>query len=298
MQRKMYAVLAGAVFSSFGMSASGSVNLGSIMPLGDAITEGRYITGFIPGGWRDPFYQDATEQGLTFQYSGLLTDNSTSLLTATNEMYHSGYTGDEIDADPANGVGGIDDEWNDEIVPQILQHPDWGGLPNWILLMVGSHDIIVGHSAALIGQRYLGLLADIHADDPTAHVLCGSLPPDLDPTIPAGAVDAANIAIAQAVSEAQQSGWDDTFVDVGNSFTAADMIDVYHPDQEGDDLLGAAWLNAVETYTSPVPEPSSLFGLAVCGAISLSRRRRKQNRRTGSVQRLDRAMAINVFADT
>jgi GDSL-like Lipase/Acylhydrolase family/PEP-CTERM motif len=274
MQRRICSVLAGAMISSIGMSAFGSANLGFIMPLGDAVTEGRYITGFIPGSWRDPFYQDATTQGLTFQFAGLLTDNSTPLLTATNEMYHCGYTGDEIDADPANGVGGIDDEWDDDIVPTFDQHPDWGGLPNWILLMVGSHDVIVGHSAALIGQRYLGLLSDLHADDPTAHVLCGSLPPILDPTIPAGAVPAANAAIYQAVMDAQQLGWDDTFVDVGNSFTAADMIDVYHPNQEGDDLLGAAWLNAVVNYTSPVPEPSSMCALGIGGAIALIRRRR------------------------
>jgi hypothetical protein len=274
MQRKTCAILAGAVVSSIGVSAFGSINLGSIMPLGDAITEGRYVTGFIPGGWRDPFYQDATAAGYTFQYSGLLTDNSTPLLTAANEMYHAGYTGDEIDADPANGVGGIDNEWNDDIVPQNNQNPEWGGLPNWILLMVGSHDVIVGHSPALIAQDYLGLLSDIHAADPTAHVLCSSLPLDLDPTIAAGAVPAANAAIYQAVQEAQQSGWDDTFVDVGNSFTAADMIDYYHPDQEGDNLMGAAWLNAVETYTSPVPEPASIFALVICGTIPLTRRRR------------------------
>jgi hypothetical protein len=41
MQRRIISLLAGAMVSFIGMSAFVAINLGSVMPLGDAVTEGR-----------------------------------------------------------------------------------------------------------------------------------------------------------------------------------------------------------------------------------------------------------------
>ena len=146
--------------------------------------------------------------------------------------------------------------------------------------MAGSSDVAVGNEAGA-GERYAGLLSDIHASDPTAHAICGSIPPDL--AVPASDVTAFNLEVQQDAAADAALGWDVTFADVGNSYTAADMTDDYHPNQQGNNLLGAAWLNAVENYTSPDAVPEPAIGAAMLLAICTLGRRRSTsaNRRPG-----------------
>jgi hypothetical protein len=241
-------------------------NLGTILPLGDSLTSGQTISTYIPGGYRDPFYQDAVAAGLTMQFVGTTTFNSTPLLDSTNQNEYCAYAGYEIDSDPSLGRGGIDDTYKSLVIGQDdLQ-------PNWILLWAGASDISVGNVAGF-GTRYAGLLSDIHADDPAAKVICGSLPPDL--AEPTSDVTTANQEIQADVAADQLLGWNVDFSDIGSSYTSADMIDVYHPDQVGDDLAGAAWLAAIQNYsnTSQVPEPASIGIIASAGLLLLRRRR-------------------------
>ena len=237
------------------------------MPIGDSITIGQYgaYPYFTPGGYREAFYQDALSQGITFQFQGPVATNPTADLTVANQQYYLGYTGQTIVQ--------LQADYDSEATETN------GDFENYFLLMAGPSDIALGDDPLAASVRYAAFVADLRANDPTADIICGGIGPDQQEPV-ANQLDF-NSDIQQVVYQDQLLGWNVDYSDVGGSYTTADMIDLLHPNQTGDNLLGAAWLSAVENYSNTsqiaVPEPASLTVIAVASLLALGRRRLRRS---------------------
>ena len=243
-----------------------SINLGNILPLGDSITQGLNTTPYPTlGAWRLPFYQDATNAGDSMQFVG--TSNATSDPTLINagQAYHDGHSGYEINNDNTTGRGGIDELFKSQVVGHIA-------VPNYVMLMIGTNDVYFGSGISTIGQRYMGLLTDIHTAYPSAKIICSSIIPDY---ATAGNANVAadrltlNSDIQADVSTAQSDGWPVYFVDAGNQVPANDYIDQIHPNAAGDAIIGQAFFNAaVAIAPPPAHSVQVISGFNVSGSVN------------------------------
>lgn len=216
-----------------------TVSLGNIMPMGDSITEGNTGVGYMAGGYRQALYAHLTGDGFAPHFVGNSTVNPSAALTATGNAAHNGYSGYRIDQ-IENGV--VNSNWMD-------------ANPDIVLLQIGTNDIAQNYDLSAAPDRLDALIGDMIARKPNARIVVAKIPGCQDAAFD-GQVQAYNAAIAQKVTARAQSGQNVSMVDMYSELnysrqtTAAGVslyADAWHPSQTGYDIMGEAWVNAVET---------------------------------------------------
>jgi len=255
--------------------ASPPVNLGSIMPLGDSITDGyQSVAG---SGYRYPLYTALQNAGFTSTFVGSATDNAGPL--PADQQHQEGHSGYVIEAkdptDPtSSGRSGILDNLNSYIGSA-------GANPNYILLDIGINDVDLNYDPGTPqgseqGARLAALINAISNKTtglrPNAHLIVA----EIGPTQTASEnilVQDYNHYVALDVAAAQAAGENVSMVDMYDALNpAVDLADNLHPNDAGYAIMANVWLNGIESLQS-VPEPSC-FALLALGSVTLLGRRR------------------------
>ena len=244
-------------------SSAAADQLGKIMPLGDSISAGY----FVSGGYRDPLARDLTAAGHSFQFVGSNTEWPTQYLSDRSQTHHEGHSGYVITGG-TSGRSGLTDNLSSWIGTS-------GGkvMPDTVLLMIGTNDIDLNYSVAGAPTRMNNLINMLI--DPTtglcrqARLIVAGITRIGDAGKDANAV-AFNSAVSQLVQNHQALGQNISFVDMHAVLTAADMADALHPNQSGYNKMGDAWSAAIS-----VPEPGSTV-LLLGGAFGMLLRRRNR----------------------
>lgn len=252
-------------------AASVSINLGTIMPLGDSITDGS-----VPGGYRDPLYTDLTNAGYSFSFVGSATDNSTTLLTDHSDQHHEGNSGYVIEnkasQDPnagGTGDGGIMDNVDTWL-------GSGGANPNYILLMIGTNDVRLDYYLSEAPSRLSTLISMISDPKtglrPNAKLIVAQITPFGSGSVSTNTeAQAFNAAIPGIVATDQAAGMHVSYVNMYGALNPSTDIgsDNIHPVQSGYNKMATVWLGGIE---AAVPEPVSA-GIVLVGAGMLLGRR-------------------------
>jgi lysophospholipase L1-like esterase len=239
-----------------------SVSLGKIMPLGDSITAGNYVS----GGYRAPLYDLLQAGGYTSQYVGTQTTWPTTGLTTAHQINHEGHSGYIIEQDSYGFTrSGIADNIAGWIGPY-YENPDI------ILLMIGTNDMYLNfdvanaparlsHLISLISDKVTGLC-------PNAKLYVASLTPSTNSAAETR-IRAFNAALPGLIAQHQSLGENVYFVNMHDALNTGMLSDELHPNQQGYNVMAQTWYNAI------TPEPASI-ALLGCGALIGLRRRTRR----------------------
>ncbi len=203
----------------------GDGDLGTVLLLGDSITEG------FPHAYRYPLWRALTEDGYRFDFVGLQSSPGWTEQTATID-------GRPFDADHA----GVTGQWTFELgerLPYLLAELP---APDLVLLHSGTNDIAGGADPATVGRETAAIVAQLRAANPEVRVLLALI-------IPVFGEPEANEGIAALNAEltalaAGTPGVD--VVDHNTDFDAdANYIDEFHPSAAGATEMANRWLDAI-----------------------------------------------------
>ncbi len=261
-----------------GASAAHADNLGKIWLVGDSITSGFTIA----GAYRPRLYTDLTNAGDSFLFVGSATNDSTTLLNNAGQNHQDGHSGYAI-ATALNTNGTTRQGIYNNINSYYNTVSSTQGVPNTILLMIGTNDINSNIDPTNAPARLDLLVSRIMSLDPTAHLFVASITPakqgntymDAGMTNLAASIQTYNAAIPGIVAEHDALGQNVSFVDMYSALTLSDLgSDGLHPNATGYAKIGDTWASAV--LAAAVPEPSS-YALMLLGGVPLlcfvSRRR-------------------------
>lgn len=189
-----------------------------VMPLGDSITDGYNV----PGGYRINLWAALEERGDRIEFVGNQ-ENGPPELPDRNHQGHSGWRIDELH----RRVG----DWLETAEPDV------------ILLLIGTNDIVQGHSLDTAPARLNALIDELFRHRPQAQIFVGSIPP-IDEVNLNARVEAYNQAIAQNIQARQSQGDRLTFVDLYSGLTPEDLADGIHPNRQGHDKIAQMWYEA------------------------------------------------------
>jgi lysophospholipase L1-like esterase len=203
-----------------------------LLPMGDSITyQGLYIS---------PLMTNLAIHG----YSPTLIANEG----------HGGYTIDMLRANIAT----------------YLNHPNVNTSNTYILLMVGVNDVsyyLMGQeNIATAPSRLGGLIGDIRADAPLAHVIVAQISPDT-----AAGFDAPIRQFNQNIVPVIAGlGPNVSMVDMYTPFQPNPQIyltDTVHPNQLGGNLMAGVWYQGIAVATVPEPGALALASIAAGGLL-------------------------------
>lgn len=205
----------------------------NLLPLGDSITAyGLYINPLM----------------------NTLTNNGYSPTLIANEG-HGGYTIDMLRGN----------------ITTYLNHPNVNRSDTTILLMVGINDVsyyLMGmEDITTAPSRLGGLIGDIRANAPSAHLIVAQVSPDtaagFDPVVRQFNQDIVPIV--------QSFGPGVSMVDMYTPFQPDPQIylsDTVHPNQAGGDLMAGVWYQGIRAVSTPEPGTSSMMiSLLVMGVV-------------------------------
>jgi lysophospholipase L1-like esterase len=153
-----------------------------------------------------------------------------------------------------------------------LDHPNVNADNTYILLMVGVNDLYSGVDPPSAPERLNGLISDVRAIAPLAHLIAAQISPDtlawMDPLVRQYNHDIVPVIQAYGTSV--------RLVDMYTPFQPNPQFylsDTVHPNQLGGDLMATIWYDGI----TAVPEPSALALLtgAVVGMLAYAWRKRK-----------------------
>jgi len=231
----------------------------TILPLGDSITLG----GSVPGGWRDPLYQQLNSTSLPYTFVGSQSTNVSTYLTSVSDPFHDGFSGSLI---------------NNLSVPVSNDLPTYH--PNDVLLQVGINDIIVGRTLLQNETDITNLVTGIFNTQPTVHLYIASILPNLNLSLNSQ-IQSYNAFISGTLVPTELGlGKNITFVDQYANFvdgTGAPISSLFyisdptHPSAAGYLLMANTWFEAI---TAPEPSSVILLGLGGIGLMICLMRRR------------------------
>jgi fibronectin type 3 domain-containing protein/lysophospholipase L1-like esterase len=199
-----------------------------IMPLGASYTHGWNV----PGGYRIELERLLRGGRHIFNFAGAMRNGPDSLESKQHQG-HPGYRIDEI----SSSIDSI-----------LTANP-----AEFVLLLVGTNDILQDYQLATAPQRLGTLMDQITAKLPSTHLLVGTLPPLTDPGLNAK-VQAFNAELPGIVAGKVAQGKKVHLVDMYSRLTLTHVSDDgVHLTTAGYDIVGAAWFETLEPLLPPRP---------------------------------------------
>jgi lysophospholipase L1-like esterase len=215
--------------ASSGVTALPSAGKILIMPLGDSITYGQGSTHL--NGYRLALWQHLIAAGIQVTFVGSEHGGSMPFSESANE----GHPGWRIAQISTHVVGWL----------QTYK-------PDYILLQIGTNDIVYHDHLAQAPARLQALLDTITRTLPDATVLVAEITPLAPPR--AALVEAYNSTIPGIVLAEAAQGKHVEMVDMHDAFPPSDLIpDKIHPDDAGYALMANAWYRALYPLLRPIP---------------------------------------------
>ena len=242
--RKAAIALAAAAMLAHGVFAATL----KIMPLGDSITYGQ---GWDPhGGYRAVLREKLVAAGYSVDYVGTQTGNR-GTLSESGDIQHEGH--------PGYGVNQI-----------ATALPGWSAMvdgPNVILLLIGTNNCNTDHSTVMV---WLGeLLDEIKRIQPSAHVVCGTIPPFLNGSEVGSNnvwVEDHNTLVRAEVARRAGNGDRISLADIYPVVSPTEgMNDDRHPNEAGYRAMAQVWFDAIE---AAFPDPAAAGGEVDLAAVS------------------------------
>ncbi len=212
-----------------------------ILPLGDSITWG---VGDEPNaGYRGPLFGLAVAAGREVTFTGSLTNGPTTVSGQSFPQKNEGHSGWGISrvTPYSNGNAGIATR-----IPSPALSSGSGGLPNIILLHIGTNDQ-GSFTAGQMTSDLAGLIDQLIANAPDAYVVVAQI-------IPLGygtndVIRTYNQSIPGLVQERSAAGKHIAVVDMFTGFDAGTMLgsDDIHPNTAGYSFMANRWYSAVGT---------------------------------------------------
>lgn len=208
-----------------------------VLPLGDSITYGVGDEG--NGGYRGPLFAAAVAAQQSMTFTGSLSngpDIVSGQLFPKNNEGHSGW-GISTVTQYSGGVAGIA-----TLIPIPAFATTSGGVPNVILLHIGTND--VGNStAAQMSDRLAGLIDEIVAAAPEALLVVAEITPLAWAT---STINSYNATIPGLVQARAAAGKHVMLADMNTGFTST-MIgsDGIHPNGMGYKFMADRWYSVI-----------------------------------------------------
>lgn len=233
----------------------------NIMPLGNSITRGD--PAITPGAYRTSLWSLLQAGGYDVDFVGTQQQGPTELPDQDHEG-HSGYRIRQIiEGFDEDGVDGIED-WLDQLVIA-------GDIPDIVLLMIGTNNILQGQVYRNSAPTDLADLIDLLAAElPGARIITSTITPlTFSDPIWDQRVQQFNALIPGIVAQKVSEGKNVSFADI---YSALDPVvdisdDHAHPTASGYNKAAQVWYDAI------VPEPTSLALLSAGVLASLFYRR-------------------------
>ncbi len=210
-----------------------------ILPLGDSITYGVNDEG--NAGYRGPLFASVVAAGQKITFTGSLSDGPSTVSGQTfprNNEGHSGWGISEVNPN-SGGSAGLT-----TVIPSPAFASGSGGLPNIILLHIGTNDQGT-YSAAQVTSDLTGLIEKIIADAPDALLVVAQI-------IPLGygtnaVIKAYNQAIPAIVQQRAAAGKHIMLVDMYTGFNTSTMLgsDSIHPNSTGYKFMADHWYSVI-----------------------------------------------------
>lgn len=210
-----------------------------VLPLGDSITFGVNDEG--NGGYRGPLFSLTVAASQQATFTGSLTNGPTTVagkpFPQRNEG-HSGWGISEVTPYSNNNAG----------IATLLPNPAFssgsGGLPNIILLHIGTNDQ-GSYSAAQMTKDLSGLLDKLTSNAPDAYLVVAQI-------IPLGygsndVIKTYNQSIPGLVQQRAVAGKHITMIDMFTGFDASTMLgsDKIHPNSTGYKFMADRWYSVI-----------------------------------------------------
>ena len=211
-----------------------------ILPFGDSITFGVNDEG--NAGYRGPLFADVVAAGQKITFTGSLSDGPTTVSGQSfpkNNEGHSGWGISEVNPNSGGNAGII------TVIPSPAFASGSGGLPNIILLHIGTNDQ-GSFSATQMISDLGGLIDKVVADAPDALLVVAQI-------IPLGygtnsVIKAYNQALPGLLQPRVAAGKHIVLVDMYTGFTTSTMLgsDNIHPNSTGYKFMADHWYAAIK----------------------------------------------------
>ena len=255
------AIATASTLSAINPATAASFN---ILPFGDSITAGTHEVGEYPGAYRIKLWEKLNEKFKDINFVGTRQNGPTKDF----DQDHSGYGGLTINGLADDNAGRTYPGFT-SVVNTLKGNNQ---IPNLVLLMAGTNDLLGGDSAETAKMELKNLLGRITTSFTNAQVLVSSIPPfDTSGSKFDGRADNSNLnqnkqqekeekakANAGQVALFNKSISDIakdkdfanvSFVNVGGSLGTGDLVsDGVHPTQAGYAKLGNKWFSAIEPF--------------------------------------------------
>ncbi|QOV90306.1 SGNH/GDSL hydrolase family protein [Humisphaera borealis] len=231
-----------------------TIQLGTILPLGDSITWGYEDKKLPTGGYRSRLYDKLAAAGAGFTYAGSENDPFDSSLQAPKLTRHEGHGAFRTDQVAGNLLGvapgsNVSSNNGGHWLDGTASHPAIN--PQIVLLHIGTNDILQKIAPATAAANLDSIIKTLTDARPTAKIFVSTIIPTLDAT-KMTALKQYNDLLKQVVAKYKALGKKVTLVDMYTQFVDATgapraslFSDSVHPTRAGYDKIGDAWSAAI-----------------------------------------------------
>jgi lysophospholipase L1-like esterase len=200
-----------------------------ILPLGDSITWGIQYD----GAYRVELFSKAVAAGQNITFTGSLSNGPTTVSGKPFPKKNEGHSGWTIDQDAS-------------LIPSPAVDTSSGGIPNIILLMIGTNDVYASSGQSTMSNRLGTLLDKIIDAAPDALLVVAKITPLTIGNYTA-TIKTYNDAIPGLVQKRAAAGKHVILADMNTGFNTSTMMstDGVHPNQTGYNFMGDQWYSVI-----------------------------------------------------
>jgi lysophospholipase L1-like esterase len=191
------------------------------LPFGDSIT---YGLGFA-GSYRVELFDKATMAGQHITFLGSLMNGPAMVAGMTFPKQNEGHSGWKID----------------QMLP-LIPMPALQVIPDVILVMIGTNDVVQNDNLANAPMRLGALLDKLIGAAPNALLVVATLTP-----LSSGnsGVQTYNAALPAVIKQRADAGKHVQLVDMFTGFPSSELADGVHPNQQGSARMAGVWYAAI-----------------------------------------------------